>query len=566
MNITWTEPEQFIASAKEKIYDTEIVLDIGCGIRPQNYIKPRVHICCDPHKEYLDYLQKHCASFADPSIFQDFKINPFCTVEKESSSSFVFINADWESVIEMFPEKSVDTVFLMDVIEHLNKEKGKKLLEKTERIARNQFIVFTPLGFISQEHDDEDAWGMHGGELQKHRSGWLPEEFGDGYEFIVCRNFHSYDAKGNKFDEPRGAFYAILNIAPFMDKQKDINHNSDEFAEAFSKLGEYILANENDADKALKYLNYSLEYKPDYPDAINNLGAVAWLKGDKVKALEYFRKAYQLETGNRVYVANLADVLVANNLNNEAESIVDKYLDYFSHDEEMLERYKIISGKNWKKREASKTSNLEYWQKMQEENYFENHMYYGDGTSNLPLFGDDLEVIKSFIELRTDMNVAVIGCGYGRESVLLGPLVKQIYGIDVNKKILDKAVKYVNNHGVYNFIPILANTWREDIKDSLDFVFELTVFQHLTKDLTKDYISGLAEKLKPEGKMLLQFMDCEYGSDDAEMKKYEPCVNWSMEQIEDTARDFNLQILKVEHRHWPADKAYWHWVLLGKSI
>jgi len=565
MKIEWTDAGSFVNTAKEKIYDADVVLDIGCGIRPQNYNNPRVHICCDPHKEYLNYLQKHYASFSDLSVLKSFEVNEFCTMRKESNASYVFINADWEKAIEIFPEKSVDTVFLMDVIEHLDKDKGKKLLEKTEKIARNQFVVFTPLGFISQEHDDEDAWGMHGGELQKHRSGWMPEEFGDKYEFIACKDFHTYDAMGEKLSEPHGAFYAILNISPIKGSHKDLKHNTDEYAEAFSKLGEFILENENDPDKALKYLNYSLEFEPDFPDAVNNLGAVAWLKGEYDKALEHFKKAHKLDSGNKVYAANLADVLVSKNLISEAESIIDKYLDYFSHDVEMLSRYKAITGKEWKAKNSSITSNLEFWQKMQEDDYFENHMFYGDGNTELPLFGDDLELIPRFIELSSDMNVAVIGCGYGRETVLIGPSVKHIYGIDVNKKILDKAIKYVNKHGIYNFTPVLANAWKEEIIEPLDFVFELTVFQHLTKDLTRDYISGMADKLKPDGRMLFQFMDSEYGTEDAEMKKYEPCVNWSMEQIENAARDFNLQILKVEHRHWPQDKAYWHWVLFGKT-
>ena len=163
------------------------------------------------------------------------------------------------------------------------------------------------------------------------------------------------------------------------------------------------------------------------------------------------------------------------------------------------------------------------------------------------------------------MNVAIIGCGYGRESVLIGPHVKQIYGIDVNQKILDKAVKYVNKHGVFNFTPILADSWRRDIKEKIDLVFEVTVFQHLTRDLTKDYISGLAEKLSDNGKMLLQFLDCDYGTRDAELTAYEPTVVWEMKDIEEVANEFNLSILKFENIRWPEQNAGWHWVLFGKK-
>ncbi|MGK9367347.1 class I SAM-dependent methyltransferase [Melioribacter sp. Ez-97] len=163
------------------------------------------------------------------------------------------------------------------------------------------------------------------------------------------------------------------------------------------------------------------------------------------------------------------------------------------------------------------------------------------------------------------MNVAVIGCGYGRESALMAPYVKHIYGIDVSRKILNKAVNFLKNKGFDNFTPVLADSWRYDINVELDFVYEITVFQHLTRDMTKDYISGMAEKLSNRGKMLLQFMEPEFGTRDAELKKYEPCVNWTKEDIQALAKELDLKILKTEDKYWPLDKASWHWVLFEKN-
>ena len=114
----------------------EIVLDIGCGIMPQNYIKPLVHICCEPYREYVDHLQQKIAAL------------------DTRDRSYVVLNMGWQDAVRFFPAKSVDTVFLVDVIEHLEKAEGQRLLAATEAIARSQVVVFTPLGFMPQHHGD----------------------------------------------------------------------------------------------------------------------------------------------------------------------------------------------------------------------------------------------------------------------------------------------------------------------------------------------------------------------------------------------------------------------------
>jgi SAM-dependent methyltransferase len=76
------------------------------------------------------------------------------------------------SVLEIgsrFPPKSFDAVVALDVVEHLEKEDGLRLLERMEALARRRVVVFTPNGFLPQG-------AVGGNELQRHLSGWEPEE------------------------------------------------------------------------------------------------------------------------------------------------------------------------------------------------------------------------------------------------------------------------------------------------------------------------------------------------------------------------------------------------------
>lgn len=176
--------------AQRFMQSCDTLLDIGPGIRPFDMLQARLHICAEPYKEYIDHYQSKVA--------------------KGEAPSKLYINMDWQQVTQTFPEQSVDTVVLMDVIEHLPKEEGVALLRKTERIARKSVIIFTPLGFMPQCHPDGvDAWGLGGASFQEHKSGWLPEDFGDEYVTLVAEDFHQADHAGVPFEKPYGAFFAI---------------------------------------------------------------------------------------------------------------------------------------------------------------------------------------------------------------------------------------------------------------------------------------------------------------------------------------------------------------------
>ncbi|WP_168413105.1 class I SAM-dependent methyltransferase [Bacillus salacetis] len=175
------------------IKQTDVVVDIGCGIKPQNLFTPKVHIGIEPYSEYIEHLEKNLAN---------------------RDRTFIFINSTWD-ILRKFPSNSVDTIIFTDVIEHLSKMQGKKLLKEAERVAKVQVILFTSLGFLPQCHPDgKDAWGLDGGKWQDHKSGWEPKDFHDKWNIYLCEKFHYGKDEDNLFEEPYGAFWGILNIEP----------------------------------------------------------------------------------------------------------------------------------------------------------------------------------------------------------------------------------------------------------------------------------------------------------------------------------------------------------------
>jgi 2-polyprenyl-3-methyl-5-hydroxy-6-metoxy-1,4-benzoquinol methylase len=74
----------------------------------------------------------------------------------------------------------------LDLIEHLKKEDGYRLLDDLEHLATRKVIISTPNGFLPQK--------SHGGDLQEHLSGWNTQEMRQrGYEVIgmTARNLYA---------------------------------------------------------------------------------------------------------------------------------------------------------------------------------------------------------------------------------------------------------------------------------------------------------------------------------------------------------------------------------------
>jgi len=211
-------------------------------------------------------------------------------------------------------------------------------------------------------------------------------------------------------------------------------------------------------------------------------------------------------------------------------------------------------------------SNLEVWKKLQSDGYFEKHPCY-KGISD---FGgqEAVQAIEWFAPLRADMKIAVIGCGYGRETLKLAPRVERVYGIDVSETILDKAVVYLSERNITNFTPVLAESFAQTIPAGLDLVFSIVVMQHLTRDLVRNYFVELGNKLVPGGGFVVQFLDeasVNYGATDAPEKSGgEPSISWSPWQLVELSRAAKLNLVEIRTQ-LVTDTALWHWAYLRKN-
>lgn len=130
--------------------DCRSVLDLGCG--------------CDSPIKMVNELFSHKFYSVGIDIYK-----PSLTKSKKQKIHDRYYQMDVMDIGKNFKNKSFDVVLASDVLEHLTKRDGLKLIKMMEKIASKQIIVFTPNGYLAQSDAYGNPW-------QIHRSGYQVEE------------------------------------------------------------------------------------------------------------------------------------------------------------------------------------------------------------------------------------------------------------------------------------------------------------------------------------------------------------------------------------------------------
>lgn len=93
-----------------------------------------------------------------------------------------FIQYDVRKIKEIIKDKSFDLVLCLDVIEHLTRDEGFKLIKDAEAIAKQVVVFYTPIRWDDNRKNMEEI--NDGNEALIHKSLWKPFDF-PGWTSIV---------------------------------------------------------------------------------------------------------------------------------------------------------------------------------------------------------------------------------------------------------------------------------------------------------------------------------------------------------------------------------------------
>lgn len=164
MTVNVVNHKEFLTTINELLFESRTVLDVGCGVGETLKAFPcPIKIGVDAHRPYLE--------------------------QAKYGEDYIRLNFTAERLSELFLPKSLDSVTLIDVIEHFEKEVAWEVLRQAEAIAAKKVIVFTPRGFFQQM--EVDHYGLGGESFQRHRSGWEVEDFQNlAYNVVIFSKFH----------------------------------------------------------------------------------------------------------------------------------------------------------------------------------------------------------------------------------------------------------------------------------------------------------------------------------------------------------------------------------------
>ncbi len=102
----------------------------------------------------------------------------------------LLLNLDIRNILDLFQMDSFDAITCIDVIEHLKKEEGEKLIKDMEYIARKMVLIFTPLVWSENlDSFNNPIWWSYGDIYNLHQSLWTEDDFtSKGYKTVTCQD------------------------------------------------------------------------------------------------------------------------------------------------------------------------------------------------------------------------------------------------------------------------------------------------------------------------------------------------------------------------------------------
>lgn len=173
--VAWGDSFYYQALARE-LTGMDSVLDLGCGSNSPLAKVPKTF-----HSTGVDIFAESIEKSKEKKIHDDYILSDILSVEKK------------------LPKQKFDAVIALDVIEHLSKKDGIKLLSLMERLAKRKVLLLTPNGFYKQEPYENNPY-------QIHRSGWYANDF-------ASLGYRCYGMRGLKY--LRGE-YATITLKPWI--------------------------------------------------------------------------------------------------------------------------------------------------------------------------------------------------------------------------------------------------------------------------------------------------------------------------------------------------------------
>lgn len=212
------------------------------------------------------------------------------------------------------------------------------------------------------------------------------------------------------------------------------------------------------------------------------------------------------------------------------------------------------------------------WKNRWDKNYTNG---YANKLSNAPAEDEPMHwyfskyLFPKWREVTKDDTVLELGCGNGAVAIRVFKKVKKFIGTDISKVAIDMIKKRFE--GVKN-VKFKRTTNLLSIKDPIDMIYAVTVFQHLPKEFTIKYIRDCYKILKPGGALFFNVLSGIQDNNEADITfeengVCEPSMGFGRGHIFGICRCAGfeeIEIIRMEV-YVPTDKYWWYWIVCKKG-
>lgn len=170
----------YLNTMRKELADCRTCLDIGCGGEsPARHLKFAYAVGVEGYAPALEGAKR-----------------------LGTHTEFVLANAT--ELDKHFTPGQFDCCIALDLIEHLTKADGLKLIRDMEMVASKKILLFTPNGFLPQQ--------SHHGDLQEHLSGWTAEEMRQlGFRVIGMHGWKGFRGEKHQHRLKPAALSGVLS-------------------------------------------------------------------------------------------------------------------------------------------------------------------------------------------------------------------------------------------------------------------------------------------------------------------------------------------------------------------
>ncbi len=158
-----------------------------------------------------------------------------------------------------------------------------------------------------------------------------------------------------------------------------------------------------------------------------------------------------------------------------------------------------------------------------------------------------------------------LGCGFGRSIEWMQRRYQRVIGVDISNHVISLARQRFQDLPHVDFYTCNGRGLPPEIKaGSIDLIYCFTVFQHIPRSYTLDYLESFRRVLNPSGKAIFNMLSGDF----EDVEKGEPGTEWAIgysePQIHQLIDRCNLSIKRTSKWTVKNARSYWIWLEVGR--